>query len=146
MAGGDVVVFASDLAFELAYFLREKFHGTAAVGADHVVMAAAIVLVFVSSDAVVKGDFAGESALGEEFQRPIDGGVTDAGVFLLDEAVEFVGGEVVAGLEERAKNGVALGGLFESDAFEVTMEDVLRLADHLARDGGLVVDALLEHG
>ncbi len=53
---------------------------------------------------------------------------------------------MVAGLEEGAENGVALRRLLQADAFEVLMEDVLRLADHLAGDRGLVIDAFLQHG
>ena len=109
-------------------------------------MAAAVVLVFVARDAVVEGDFAGESAFGQEFQRAIDSGVADAGVFFLDEAVKFVGGEVVAGFEECAEDGIALGSLLKAYVFEVAMEDVLRFADHLPGNGGLIVDALLQHG
>ena len=60
--------------------------------------------------------------------------------------MKFVGGEVVARLEEGAENGVALGGLLEANVFEVAMEYVLGFPDHLSRDGGLIVDALLEHG
>src|ERR1039458_7266657 len=44
MPGGEVVVSASDFLLELADFLGEEFDGTAAVGADHVVMAAPVVL------------------------------------------------------------------------------------------------------
>ena len=146
MAGGEVVVFASDLAFELANFLREKFHGTSTTGADHVMVAAAVVLMLVAGDAVVEGDFAGESALGEQFQGAIHGGIADAGVFFLDKAMKLLGGEVVAGFEKRAEDGVALRGLFEADVFEMAVEDILGFADHLPRDGGLIIDALLQHG
>jgi len=59
--------------------------------------------------------------------------------------MEFVGGEVVAGFEEGAQDGIALRRLLEADTLEVLVEDLLGLAHHLARDGGLVVDALLEH-
>jgi hypothetical protein len=36
--------------------------------------------------------------------------------------------------------------MFEAHPFEVSMEKLLRLADHLARDAGLIVDALSQHG
>ncbi|SPE45016.1 hypothetical protein SBA7_610026 [Candidatus Sulfotelmatobacter sp. SbA7] len=62
------------------------------------------------------------------------------------QPVQFVGGKVVAGLEEGLQNGIALRGMFEAYPFEVLMQDLLRLADHLARDAGLVVDTLLKHG
>jgi hypothetical protein len=62
VAGGDVVVFAADLLLQLADFRGKKFDRTAALRADHVVVAAAVVLMLVAGDAVVEGDFAGQAA------------------------------------------------------------------------------------
>lgn len=143
---GEVVILAPDLLLEFADFLREKFDGTAALRADHVVMAATVVLVFVAGDAVVEGDFAGQAALGEKFQRAVNSGVTDAGILFLDQAVKFVGGEVVASFEKGAQNGVALASLLQADILQMAVKNVLGLADHLARESGLIIDAFLEHG
>ena len=109
-------------------------------------MAAAVVLVLVAGDAVVEGDFAGEAALGEQLQGAVDGGVADLGVFLFDQAVELVGGEVLAGCKEGLQDGVALGGVLEADALEVLVQDALGFADHLGGDGRLVVDAFVQSG
>ena len=65
IAGGDVAVFVSDLFFQLLDLRRKKLDGAATFGADHVMMAAPVVLVLVAGDAVVEGDLAGEAALGE---------------------------------------------------------------------------------
>jgi len=65
VAGSEVVVLASDLALQLADFLRKKLHRTPATGADHVMVAPPVVLVLVAGYAIVKRDLAGESALGE---------------------------------------------------------------------------------
>src|ERR1044071_2322241 len=78
VAGGEVLVFVSDLLLEASDFLRKEFHRTAALGADHVVMAAPIVLVLVAGNAVVKGHLAGKAAFGQQFESAVDGGVTDA--------------------------------------------------------------------
>ena len=145
VARGEVVVSASDLLLELADFLRKEFHRAAAFGADHVVMAAAVVLMLVAGNAVVEGDLTGESALGEKLQRAINGGVADAGVFFLHEAVEFVGGEMVASFEERAQDGVALRGLLQPHAFQMTMQDILGFPHHLAGERRLIVNAFLQH-
>ena len=145
VAGSFVVVFVADLLPESFDFGGEELDRTAATGADHVVVAAAVVLMFVAGDAVMKGDFAGEATLGEQLQRAVDGRVTDLGVFLFDQAVQFFGGKVLTGLEEGAQDGIALRGLLEADALEMLVEDVLGFADHLAGDGGLVIDALLQH-
>src|SRR5579871_6673293 len=62
--GGQVMVFTADFLLELPDFLREKLHRTAALGANHVVMAAAIVLVLVTGDAVMERDLARQATLG----------------------------------------------------------------------------------
>jgi hypothetical protein len=146
VAGREVVILAADFLLELADFLGKEFDRTAAVGADHVMMAAAIVLVLVAGDAVMEGDFAGQAALCQQFESAVDGGVADAGVFFLHQAVKFVGGEMVAGFEKGMQDYVALRGLLESDALQMAVQYFLGLADHLAGDGGLIIDALLQHG
>jgi hypothetical protein len=146
VTSSEVVVFAADLLLEASYFLRKEFDRTATTGADHVVMAAAVVLVLVAGDAVVEGDFAGQAAFGQQLQGAVDGGVADAGVSFLYEAMQFIRGKMVAGFEEGAKNGVALRRLLQADALEMPVKDLLGFADHLAGDGGLIIDALLQHG
>ncbi len=138
MAAADFLLQQIDLA-------REKFHRTSALGAHHVVMAAAIVLVLVTGDAIVEGDFAGQSTLGQQFQRAIDSGVADASVLLVDKAMKFVRRKVIASFEKGAQNAVALRGLLEADALEMAVQDGLRFTHHLARDRRLIIDALLQH-
>src|ERR1035441_2934499 len=143
MAGGQVMVLASDLSFDFSYLGREEFHRGAAFRAHHVVMAAAVVLMFEARNAVMKSDFAGQSATSQELQRPVDGGKADACVFFLDEAVQFVGGEMLASFEKRAENRVALPGLLQAYAAEMLQKNSLGFADALARDAGLIVNSLL---
>jgi hypothetical protein len=140
------VIAASDFLFEYPDFLRKKFYRAAALGADHVVMAAAVVLVLEARNPIVKGDFAGQSAFGEQFQRAIDSGIADAGVFFLHEAVQFISGKMVAGFEEGPQDGISLAGLLEAHAFEMAVQNALGFANHLAGDGGLIIDAFLQHG
>lgn len=59
--------------------------------------------------------------------------------------MKFVDGQMVPGLKKSAENGVALRRLLKPDTFEVPMQNALCLANHLARDGRLVVDAFLQH-
>jgi len=109
-------VLAANLLLDLSDLGREEFDRRAALGADHVVMAAAIVLMLVAGDAVVEGDFAGEAATGEEFEGAVDGGESDARIFFFDQAVQFVGGEMLARFDERAQDGIALSSLLQADA------------------------------
>jgi hypothetical protein len=55
-------VLLSYLVFQLLNLRGKKFNGGPAVGANHMVMVATIVLMLVSGDAVVECDFAGQTA------------------------------------------------------------------------------------
>ena len=136
-------MFAADLVLELANLGREKLHRGAALGAHHVVMAAPVVLMLVAGDAVVKRNFAGQAATGQELQRAVDGSKADAGIFFLDQPVQFVGREMLARFEKRSQDGTALFGLLQPDAFEVSQENALRFADVLPRNRWLIVDSFL---
>ena len=65
------------------------------------------------------------------------------GIFFLHQPVQFVGGEVFAGFEKCAQDGVSLPGLLEADAAQMLQKNCLGLADVLTRDAGLIVNALL---
>lgn len=145
MASGLVMVFAADFLLQAVHFRRKEFDGSAAVGADHVVMAAAVVLVFVASNPVVEGDFTGQSALGQQLQRAIYRGKADSGIAFAHQLVQLFGGEMFVGLKEGKQNSVALLGLFESNFLQVLMKTVLRLAQRFARDGNGIIDAFLKH-
>jgi hypothetical protein len=140
VAGSGVVMLASDLLLDLFDLGGEEFDGAAAVCADHVVMGAAIVLMFVARDSIMERQLGCESAFGEEFERAIDRGESDLRIFLLHETVEFICREMITDLEERLEDGVALLGVFEAYALEMRMEDLLRFSQHFLRDRRLIVD------
>jgi|HubBroStandDraft_4_1064222.scaffolds.fasta_scaffold00916_5 hypothetical protein len=146
VAGGCVVVSVSDLLLQTVNLRREKFYRTAAPGADHVMVAAAVVLMLVAGYAIMKSDFAGQAAFRQQFQGPVNRGETDASIFFLHQPVQFVGGEVLAGFEEGSQDGVALRRMFQADTLEMLIQNLLRFTNHLGRDAGLVVDTLLQHG
>src|ERR1039458_8726752 len=88
VARRQVLVLAANFLLNALNLAREELHRAAALGADHVMVIAAIVLVFVTSDAVIEGDFAGQPALGQQLQRAIDGGKSDALVVFLDKPTQ----------------------------------------------------------
>src|SRR2546422_10764776 len=100
MARREVVVLASDLLFKAVDFGRKKFHRTAAFRAHHVMVAAAVVLVLVAGEAIMKSDFAGPAALGQQLERAINRGKTDLGVLLLHQPGDVAASEVAAGFPE----------------------------------------------
>ena len=145
VAGGYEVMPASNLLLEFAHFRQEKFNRRAALRAHHVMVAAPVVLMFVAGNAIVEGHFTGQAAIGEQLERAVDGGKANMRVLLLDEAVQFVGGEMLASFKERAQNRVALSGLLQADAAQVLEEDVFSLTHVLPRDARLIIDSLLQH-
>ena len=66
MASGFVMVLASDLLLDPVHFWREEFHRSTANGANHVVMAATVVLMFEPRYSIVERDFACQSAFGQK--------------------------------------------------------------------------------
>jgi hypothetical protein len=143
VASGQILVLTPDLLFDLSDLRRKKLYRRAAFRTHHVVMAAAVVLVLVARDAVVEGDFAGEAAISQKFERAVHGGESDARIFFPDQTVQLVGGEMLARFEESAQDDVALTSLLQSYPTQVLEEDCLGRAHALTRDAGLIVDALL---
>src|SRR5215471_17548702 len=125
MAGRVEVILAADLLFQLAHLGREELDRRPALGAYDVMMAAAIKLMLVAGHAVGERDHAGQPAFSQQFEGAIHGGKADLAVSLLDQAKKFVSGEVITGVEKRAQDGVALLRVFEADALEVAIENVL---------------------
>ena len=87
VAGSEVLIAAADFLLEVIDLGREELYGTTALGAHHVMMAAAIVLMLVTRDSVVEGNLAGQSTFRQQFQRAINGRVADAGILLLHQPV-----------------------------------------------------------
>ena len=108
-------------------------------------VASTIVLVFEARDSVMEGNFAGQPALGEQFQGPINGGEPDLRIPFSYKLIELIGREVFPRFQECEQNGVALLGVLEPDFFQVTMEYLLRVAQRLARNRGVIVNSLLQH-
>ena len=134
VARRQVVVLAPDFLLQFADLGREEFDRATALGADHVMVIAAVVLVLIPRHTVMKCDLTGQTALGQQLQGPIHGGEADPGVFLFHEAMELVRGEVISRLEEGAENRVALLSMLQTYTAEVLVEDVLGLAHILARN------------
>ena len=59
------MIFTADLLLQLADFRGKELYRTPAIGAHHVMMAATVVLMLVTGNTVVEGDFAGEAAFGQ---------------------------------------------------------------------------------
>src|ERR1035437_7747064 len=108
VARRQVLVLAANFLLNAFDVAREELHRAAAFGANHVMMVAAIVLLFITGHAVIESNFAGQPALGQQLQSPIDSGKSDALVVFLDQPIQFVGGEVVMCVAKRAQDDTPL--------------------------------------
>ena len=145
MAGREIAVFAPDHMLNAVHLRRKKFHRTAAPGAHHVMVATAVVLALIAGDAVMKCHHAGQAAIGQQLERAIDRRETNLRIFLSHQLVQFVGRQVLAGLQKCAYDGAPLGGMLQPDFLKVTMQNVLGFAHHLARNRRPVINTFLRH-
>ena len=91
------------------YVLRRKKNDRrVTLRANHVVVIAAIELVLIARHAVRKRNGAGQAAFRQQFERAVNRGEADLGVFLAHQAEKLVGGEMIARLKKSAQDGVAL--------------------------------------
>ena len=146
VAGREVMVPAANFPLDLSDLLREKFDGSAAIRAHHMVMTAAIVLMFITRDAVMKRDFTGQAATSQKLQRPIDSGEADTRIGFFDQAVQFVDGKMFTSFKEGSEDCVSLSGLFQANTAEMLKKNAFRFAHAFPRDCRLIVDSLLQHG
>ena len=82
MARSLVMMLAADFLLQSVNFWGKELDRTTASSAHHVVMTAAIVLVLVACDAIVKRHLARQPALCQQLQRPIDGRKSNAWIAL----------------------------------------------------------------
>jgi hypothetical protein len=109
-------------------------------------MAAPVVLVLVTRNAIVKCYFTGQPGVRQQFKRPVDGSESDVGILLFHQLIQFIGREMSAGFQKSPQNCAALLGLLQTDASQMPQENVFGLADVLGRDARLIVDSFLQHG
>jgi len=131
VAGGFVMILTANLLLETIHLRREEFHRTSAQRANHVMMAATVVLVLEARDSIVKSDLTGQSAFCQQLQGPINCGESDVRVFFLHQAVQFVGREMLPGFQKRSQNRVALRRMLEANPLKVLVQNLLRFPHHL---------------
>jgi len=110
-------MFPSNFLLQAVHLRREEFHRTATFRADHVMMATAIVLVLIARNTIMKCDFTGQSAFGQELKRTIHSGKADLGILFLYQSVQFVGGKMFPSFQKGSKNRIALFRMLQSNTF-----------------------------
>lgn len=143
--GSFVMVLAPNLLLQAVHFRGKELDRAPTFGADHVMVAAAVVLVLVAGNSVMKRYFAGQSTLCQKLEGAIDGSKSDAWIALAYQLVKLFGGKMFVSFEERQQDGIALFGLLQTYPFQVRMEAVLGVAKRFPRDRNVIVNTLLEH-
>jgi hypothetical protein len=136
--------FSADGALHLFQLRGEELDRVATRSAHHVMVRSPIQAELVARDAVVKIDFVGKSALGQQLDGPVDSRVANAWIALFDNAVEILGAEVIAREEKHLENPVALCTLLEPFFPEMSGEDLLRFDGQLSTRSPSVVNAFSE--
>jgi hypothetical protein len=108
-------------------FGGKELDDLAAFGTDHVIVVLVFVVVLVMRTAIAKTHFARKSSFREKFEGTIDGGLTDARVLFLHQAVKVFVGEMLFSSKKNIQNQVSLGGALESLLLNVFEENFLFL-------------------
>ena len=89
------------------------------------VVSAAVQPMLIAHHPILKIDLESQPALREQLERPVNGRVPDARVFLLDQPMQILGAEVFAGIEKHLENAVSLGALLQSFFTQIPTQDAL---------------------
>ena len=95
-------------------FGREELDDAATLGTDHVVVVLMFVIMFVVGDAIAKANFAREPCFRQQLQGAIDRCLSDARVFLSDQAVKVFAGQVGFRAKEHVEDEFPLRRPLES--------------------------------
>jgi hypothetical protein len=106
-----------------------EFDDFATLHADHVVVMLVLVIVLVMRAPVAKADLARQSRLGQEFERAINCGLADTGVFRLHKPIEVFAGQMFFGSQKDIQNKVALRRSLQARLLDV-LEKYFLLFSH----------------
>src|SRR5262245_4326883 len=134
---------AGDALLQLLELLAVELDDLAAALADDVVVVLLLRLGgLVARLAVVEMPLVRQATLLQQLERPVDGGVADARVHLLDGGVQLLDREVLSGPEEHLRDVVALRGRFEAPLAQRLLEEPHAGAHHGGLLGGRAASAL----
>lgn len=114
-------------------FSGKKLDDAATFRADHVIVMLMFVVVLVVGDAVAKANFTRQPGFSQKLQSPVDSGLSNTGIVLLDQAVKVFAGKVVLGAQEGIEDQSALGSAFEPAFLDVLEKHFLLFGIGLLR-------------
>ncbi len=89
------------------------------------VVSATVQPMLIAHYAILKIDLESQPALGQQLERPVNGCIPDARVFLLHQPMQILGAEVFARIEKHLKNAVSLAALLQSFFTQIPTQDAL---------------------
>lgn len=117
--------FLSNTALNLLNLGREELYGIAACRADHMVMVAAIHMMFEPGHAIAKLNLCRQATLDKNFERPIDGSVADGRFLSFDQVMQFFRSKVITGCKEDSQNCVTLRTSLEPKLRQMLVQNLL---------------------
>lgn len=89
------------------------------------VMVLMLIVMFVMRPAVTEPHFPGEPGIRQEFQCPIDGGLSDGWIFIVHQSIEIVSRDMLFGTQKDIEYQIALGRAFQALFLNVLVKDFL---------------------
>ena len=102
---------------------RKELDHLTAIGTDHVIVMLVVVMMFVVGLVIAEPDLACEACLGKQFESTINGGESDRGVDLVNEAVQVLAGKVFLGAKKDLKDEITLAGTPQACRLDMLKED-----------------------
>jgi len=103
-------VLSGDFILKLFYARVLKFDNLPTADADQMIVMLIQVTGFIASLAISEMTLLGDAAFGKQFQGPVNGGITDPGIFPAQAQVKLFGREVRSHTQKLIENDFSLAG------------------------------------
>jgi len=107
-------VLPGDFLLKLFYARVLEFDDLPTAGADQVIVMFIQVTGFIARLAIAEMTLLSDAALSKQLQGPVNGGITDPGIFPAQTQVKFFGREVRADTQELLENYFPLAGRLQA--------------------------------
>jgi hypothetical protein len=107
-------VLPGDFLLKLFYARVLEFDDLPTADADQVIVMLIQVTGFIACLAISEMALLGDAAFSKQLQGPVNGGITDPGVFTAQAQVKFFGGEVGTDTQKLLENNFPLAGRLQA--------------------------------
>ena len=107
-------------------------------------MRATVQAMLVARHSILKINLVSQAALGEQFERSIDGRVPDARILVLDQSMKVLRAQMVACVEENLEDPIPPGTLLQAVFAQIPFEDAFGHPQTIVAGDRRIVNAFLE--